>query len=287
MLIPIIPHNLQRVFQTVRAICDNDSARNAPAQLPIGAHNTEDSFSWPPLPRPVASHAECISSRKWPHEPVVRCIPDPHKGAPSVPFSLKAAPLPDDLTSVPVAPHHAAVPRSRLTTAGFHCRRRGDFAWSHFFPRSVGFAPTASKAKGAFTIDPSMLCHDQAIPSISSYYAKPLRQRRTNTPWRFHSKKYRWIELALPNSFLGNAFHWHPVRRTYTIPFTHHGDTEKQSILPKQLESHIKLQKDPSKVDFSFPHSSPDRAKVQDRRFLKRLINPPGIWNIITIKHIP
>ena len=110
------------------------------------------------------------------------------------------------------------LPRSRLTTAGFHCRRRVDFAWSHFFPLSVGFAPTASRAKGAFTIAPSMLCHDQAIPSISSYSANPLRQRRANTPWRFHSKKYLWMELELPNSFSGSAFHWHPVRKTKTIP---------------------------------------------------------------------
>jgi hypothetical protein len=26
------------------------------------------------------------------------------------------------------------------------------------------------------------------------------------------------MELALPNSFWGNAFHWHPVRNTKTIP---------------------------------------------------------------------
>jgi hypothetical protein len=62
-----------------------------------------------------------------------------------------------------------------------------------------------------------MLCHRQAIPSISSYSASPLRQRRTKTPSRFHSKKYLWTELALPNTSSGKAFHWHPVRRTYTM----------------------------------------------------------------------
>ncbi len=65
---------------------------------------------------------------------------------------------------------------------------------------------------------PSMLCHDQAMPSISSYSANPFRQRRINTPSRFHSKKYLWIELALPNSPFGKAFHWHPVRNTKTMP---------------------------------------------------------------------
>jgi len=115
-------------------------------------------------------------------------------------------------------PHHASGPRLRLTTAGFHSRRRGDFAWSHFFPRSVGFAPTASRAKGALTIAPSILCQDQAMPSISSYSASPLRQRRTKTPSRFHSQKYLWMELALPNSLFGKAFHWHPVRSTKIMP---------------------------------------------------------------------
>jgi hypothetical protein len=67
-------------------------------------------------------------------------------------------------------------------------------------------------------MDPSMLCQRQAIPSISSYSASPLRQSFVNTFWRFHSRKYLWIELALPNSLLGNAFHWHPVRNTKTIP---------------------------------------------------------------------
>ena len=27
-----------------------------------------------------------------------------------------------------------------------------------------------------------------------------------------------WMELALPKRSSGRAFHWHPVRNTYTIP---------------------------------------------------------------------
>ena len=218
MLIPIIPHNLQPVFQIGPAICDTDSAKNASSQLPICERDSEDSFSWPPLPRPVVSHAGCNSFHRSIPGQVVLHSPYPHKDAPSVHLSPKDGRLPDDLTSAQVKPHHVAVPRSRLTTAGFHSRRREGFAWSHFFPLSVGFAPTASSANGALTIAPSMLCHDQAIPSISSYSANPLRQRRINTPWRFHSKKYWWIELALPNSVLGNAFHWHPVRNRKMMP---------------------------------------------------------------------
>jgi hypothetical protein len=32
------------------------------------------------------------------------------------------------------------------------------------------------------------------------------------------SKNRWWIALALPNTSFGNAFHWHPVRSTYTMP---------------------------------------------------------------------
>jgi len=218
MLTPIIPRNLQPVSQIGPATYGTDSATNALARPPICEHDIEDFSSWPPLPRPVVSHAGYNASLESIPGPVAPHKLYPHKDAASVHLCPKAAQLPDDLRSIPVRPHHVAVPRSRLTTAGFHCRRRGDFAWSRFFPLSVGFAPTASSAEEAFTIAPSMLCHDQAMPSISSYSASPLRQRRANTPWRFHSKKYSWMELALPNSFCGNAFHWHPVRSTKTIP---------------------------------------------------------------------
>jgi hypothetical protein len=76
--------------------------------------------------------------------------------------------------------------------------------------------PTASTANGAFTIAPSMLCQDQAMCSISSYSASPLRHIFTNTPHPFHWRKYLCTELGLPYSF-GSAFHWQPVRSTYTI----------------------------------------------------------------------
>ena len=62
-----------------------------------------------------------------------------------------------------------------------------------------------------------MLCHAHAIPSISSYSASPFRHSLTKTPASFHSRKYLWIELALPNTDFGNAFHWQPVRNTYTM----------------------------------------------------------------------
>jgi len=218
MLIPIIPRNFQPVFHIGPAISDTDSATNVPARPPIGEHDIEGSFSWLSLPHPVVARAEYNVS---PASIPVQVAPHTlylHTNAAVVRLFPKGDRLPSDLMSAPARPHHVGVLRSRLTTAGFHSRRLGDFAWSRFFPLSVGFAPTASSAKGAFTIAPSMLCHDQAMPSISSYSANPLRQRRTNTPWRFHSKKYLWMELELPNSFSGNAFHWHPVRKTKTMP---------------------------------------------------------------------
>ncbi len=218
MLIPITLRNLQPVFQTGPVICETDSTTNALARPPICEHDIEGSFSWLSLPRPVVARAECNASLESIVARVALHNLYPHTNVVVARLSPKAAQLPNDLRSAPVRPRHVGVPRSRLTTAGFHCRRPGDFAWSRFFPLSVGFAPTVSSAKGAFTIAPSMLCHDQAIPSISSYSASPLRQRRTNTPWRFHSKKYWWMELALPNSSWGNAFHWHPVRNTKTMP---------------------------------------------------------------------
>jgi len=218
MLTPVIPRSSIPTFQIGPTTYDTDSATNALAQPPICGPDSEDSFSWPLFPHPVVSHAGYNSSPESILGPVAPHNPYLHKDVASVHSSPWAARLPDDPKSIPVRPHHVAVPRSRLTTAGFHCRRRADFAWSRFFPRSVGFAPTASRAKGALTIAPSMLCHDQAIPSISSYSASPLRQRRAKTSWRFHSKKYLWMELELPNSFSGNAFHWHPVRKTKTMP---------------------------------------------------------------------
>jgi hypothetical protein len=216
--IPIMLHNFRRVYQIGPTASGSDSTMNASFPLPICADDIEDFSSWPSLPRPAVVHAECSSCFASIPQLGTQHILCPHTDVVAPPCSLMALESLYGPMSVPATPRHVAVPRLRLTTAGFHSRRRGDFAWSHFFPRSVGFAPTASRAKGAFTIDPSILCQDQAIPSISSYSASPLRHRRTKTPIRFHSKKYLWMELALPNSLFGKAFHWHPVRSTKIIP---------------------------------------------------------------------
>ena len=216
--IPIMLHNFRRVYQTGPTVSGSDSTMNASSLQPICADGIEDFSSWPSLPHPAVAHAEYSSCFASIPQTDSQHIPCPRKDAAAEPCSLMVLELLCDPTSVPAMPHHASVPRLRLTTAGFHSRRRGDFVWSHFFPLSVGFAPTASRAKGAFTIAPSILCQDQAMPSISSYSASPFRQRRTKTPSRFHSKKYLWIELALPNSLFGKAFHWHPVRSTKIIP---------------------------------------------------------------------
>ena len=217
MLIPVRPHNQQAFFQSEPTASKTDSTKNGSAQLPTGEHDNGDFFSWTSSLPPVVECAEYGSSPESIPRPVPPHTPCPHINAAAEPLSLKAARSPYSPTSALITSHHAAEPRSRLTTAGFQSRRREDFAWSHFFPRSVGLGPTVPNAKGAFTTAPSMLCHDHAMPSISSYSASPFRQRRENIPFRFHSKKYLWIELALPNSFFGNAFHWQPVRSTKTM----------------------------------------------------------------------
>jgi hypothetical protein len=217
MLIPIIPHNWQPFSHTGRATCGIGSTMSLSALPPIAEHDSVDFFSSHQSLLPFAVHGG--------YTLVLASIPEqaspstlyPHKDAASDPPPRKADPPQCHPKWVPAVSHHVSELRLRLMTAGFHSRRPKGFAWSHFFPRSVGFGPTASNANGAFTIAPSILCQRQAIPSISSYSASPLRQRRTKTPFRFHSKKYLWMELELPNTSLGRAFHWHPVRRTYTI----------------------------------------------------------------------
>ena len=55
------------------------------------------------------------------------------------------------------------------------------------------------------------------MPSISSYSASPACHSAKNTPARSHSRNRLWIALALPKRSRGSAFHWQPVRSTYTI----------------------------------------------------------------------
>jgi len=218
MLIPIIPHDWQQSSHTEPPISGIGSAMNLSARPPIAEHDSTDFFSSPLSPLPFVEHEQYSLVLASIPEQAARNIPYPHRDAASDPPPRKAGPPQSHPTWAPTVSHHVSGLRLRLTTAGFHCRRRGDFAWSHFFPRSVGFAPTASRARGAFTIAPSILCQDQAMPSISSYSASPLRHRCTKTPSRFHSKKYLWMELALPNSLFDRAFHWHPVRSTKIMP---------------------------------------------------------------------
>jgi hypothetical protein len=218
MLTPKDLHNYPPFFQSEPIACENDSARNASVPPPTGELDNADFFSSKsslPLVGECAEYSLDLVSLPRPGSPHRPCL---HINSVPGPLSLRAAPLPCGPEFPLTTSHHASARHSRLTTAGFQFRRREGFVWSHFFPRSVGFGPTASNAKGAFTTAPSMLCHDQAIPSISSYSANPFRQRRENTPLRFHSKKYLWIELALPNSAFGSAFHWQPVRKTKTMP---------------------------------------------------------------------
>ena len=122
-----------------------------------------------------------------------------------------------DPRSLPAVANRACWLLIRRRRAGRHDRRPAPIVLCPFFPRSVGFGPTDSWANGALFVLPSTLCHSQAIPPISSYSARPATQMRSNTPARAHAMKYAWIALPAPNSDFGNAFHWMPVRATYTI----------------------------------------------------------------------
>ena len=79
--------------------------------------------------------------------------------------------------------HHACSLRLRRLTTGRQSRRPQCVFCFHFFPLSVGFFPTASCAIGAFKFEPSTETHSQAIPSISSYSARPLFQSLLKNPF--------------------------------------------------------------------------------------------------------
>ena len=210
---PITPRSCRLVSRSAPEVCGTGSTMSESVPRPTAGHDASGCVSWPLFLLPAGEREGCsriflsLPRRAFQHSP----YPRTDAGL----WSLGSVPVGRSV-SAPKASRHGAGHRLRLATAGFHGRRPASCVWSHFFPRSVGFGPTVSRASGAFTIVPSILCHDQAIPSISSYSAKPRRHSFSNTPQRFHSRKYACTELALPYSF-GNAFHWQPVRNTYTI----------------------------------------------------------------------
>jgi hypothetical protein len=216
-LTPTVPRGWRSFSRNAQAVSETGLTKTGYVRQPIGAPCNVDCASWLSPLHPFDGHAARTFGSQWLSELDHPRTPYQHIDVVWELFSPWVASLQCDPESVPGALRHAFGRRSRPGTAGFHARRREGFAWSHFFPRSVGFGPTDSSASGAFIMAPSMLCQDHAIPSISSYSAKPLRQSFTNTPFLFHSRKYLWTELALPYSSFGNAFHWHPVRKTNTM----------------------------------------------------------------------
>jgi len=212
------PRNSRLFSQIVPVTCGNDSAKSACVRLPNDAVVLADCVFSLRFPLLGAEHGVHNAWLRWLSGPVPRH--SPHQGIDSrseVPAPV-AVPSRSDPRSAPRVSHRGRGHRWRLLTAGSHARRRVDCACSLFFPRSVGFGPTASCARGALTIAPSRLCHRHAIPSRSSYSARPFRHKRLKTPVPTHNRKYLWMELALPKRSSGNAFHWQPVRNTYTIP---------------------------------------------------------------------
>ena len=209
-----ILHDRLMFSQTEPGVCENDSAKKESFPRPIVVADIVDSVSSPGSLHHVGARAEHIAASSSLSPRAILCSPCLRKDAHAC---LSGGALPHSSTSAQAVSHRASVLRSRRGTAGFHGRRPARCAWFLFFPRSVGFGPVASSASGAFTIAPSILCQAHAMPSMSSYSARPLRHIFRKTPWRFHSRKYLCTELALPNS-RGKAFHWQPVRSTYTMP---------------------------------------------------------------------
>jgi len=213
MLFPVNLHSCQLASRTARVASGTGSAKSESARRPSAWLDGEGSASCRVLPHRADEHGAHIAV----------CASFPRRVSPrrlcqridAELFVSDVEPLLGQ-ASAPEVLRRADELRSRLGTAGFHGRLRASCACFLFFPRSVGLGPTASNANGAFTMAPSMLCHAQAMPSISSYSAKPRLHILTNAPDRFHLRKYLCTELALPYS-LGKAFHWHPVRSTYTI----------------------------------------------------------------------
>lgn len=62
-----------------------------------------------------------------------------------------------------------------------------------------------------------MLCHRQAMPAKSSYSANPAFHSASKKPARSHARNRLCTALALPKRSAGSAFHWQPVRSTYTM----------------------------------------------------------------------
>ena len=102
--------------------------------------------------------------------------------------------------------------------SGIPCASTRRLRFVPLFPPVRRVGADGLVGQGAFPSAVSTLCHAQAMPSRSSYSARPCRQSRTKTPACFQARKYLWMALALPNCTLGNSFHWQPVRKAHTVP---------------------------------------------------------------------
>ncbi len=123
MLIPTIPHNLQPFYQIEPAIFGTGSTMNASARPPICGHDSEGFFSCSQFPHPVGAHAERNFFPGSIPEPVAPHTLCHHKDAAEEPFCPQVVRLQYCPKSALTILRHVAVPRLRLTTAGFHSRR--------------------------------------------------------------------------------------------------------------------------------------------------------------------
>ena len=205
MLTPASLRDRPWFSRSAPAASGSGSATTGSARPPSVGRGPAGAGVAPRDPRPAAGCGAHTSGRARPDPPAAPRTLCPHRGAGAGWAGAAGGDRRSGPAWGPGAARHAGGRRSRRGTAGFHSRRRGGCVSSPFFPRSVGFGPTASRARGALTIAPSILCQAQAIPSSSSYSASPFRQSLTKTFRRFHSRKYLWTALALPNCGLGQG----------------------------------------------------------------------------------
>ena len=166
MPIPIMLHDSWLPSRIAPGVSETGSTMNVSVPQPSVVDDSVGFSSWPPPlhfsdEREEYTLADALSWR--PAFPHILCRRKDVVESPESCYGIASRFV---SASIPAVLHHAGWPRQRLSTAGFHARPREDCALPHFFPRSVGFGPTASIASGALTIAPSILCHSQAIPSI-------------------------------------------------------------------------------------------------------------------------
>ena len=207
------PRNWMLSFHSALLICGSCSSTSAFVPRPSGGPCL--GFDAASGALPSLAHAECILGLAFPSPPAFRCSLCPRKGA--AVSGGRLGPLHDDgvqrcpqqLHVMPIGPGDDK--RERGATTVHQQAALGPF----FFPDLSGCFPPPLVPAGLYPAShPSSATPTQSLPSR---HILPARlANRTKNPSARHRWKCVWIALALPKT-LGKAFHWQPVRNTYTM----------------------------------------------------------------------